>query len=94
MAHQDYVPVLFFFYNQFSSTGIIFIIFCSKWIFFTGNIFSRTFHDIVNFKDISRTWKMNLLFSRMHGNPVLSTEGGFDYYVLIIFPLTTEITIP
>jgi len=34
---------------------------------------SKTFPDLIKFKDISRTWKMNLLFSRfsrMHGNPV------------------------
>ena len=34
---------------------------------FTGNIFSRTIPDFVKFTDISRTWKRNLLFSRMRG---------------------------
>jgi len=39
---------------------------------FTGNIFSSTIPDFVKFNDISRTWKMNLLFSRLSrtsGNP-------------------------
>ena len=46
---------------------------------FTGNIFSRTFpvHFLIflKFQNISRTWKMNLLFSkfpRTHGDPVSS----------------------
>jgi len=34
---------------------------------FTCNIFSRTFPDFVKFKDLSRIWKMNLLFSRFTG---------------------------
>jgi len=32
-------------------------------------LLTRVFADSVKFQDISRTWKMNLLFSRMRGNP-------------------------
>ena len=35
---------------------------------YPGNIISRTFPNFVKFKNISRTWKMNLLFSRICGN--------------------------
>jgi len=41
---------------------------------FTGNIFARIFPDFVKFQNISRTWKINLLFSRFswtHGNPAV-----------------------
>ena len=41
--------------------------------FVPGNIFSRTFPDFVKLKDIYRTRKINLLFSRIsrtRGNPV------------------------
>jgi len=62
---------------KISSINIIFIhwLFVVNGFFSTGNIFSRTFPDFVKFKDISRTWKMNMLFSRfsrMHGNPVIT----------------------
>jgi len=35
-------------------------------------LFSRTVPDFVKFNDVSRTWKINLLFSRRHGNPANS----------------------
>jgi len=49
-----------------------FTCFLLKVIFLTGNIISRTIPNLVKFKDISRTWKMNLLFSKLSricGNP-------------------------
>jgi len=54
------------FYNQrfLLVLDIIFI----HGIFFSQAIFYRTFPDVLKFQDISRTWKMNLLFSRMCGN--------------------------
>ena len=60
MGYQDYVLVLFFFYryNIYSQA------FFSKWICFHGQYFSRIFPDFVEFQDLSRTWKMNLLFSK------------------------------
>jgi len=62
--------ICFLLHSKFSSTCLIFI----QVDFFTGNIFSRTFPDFAKFNDISRTWKMNLLFSRFsrtHRNPVI-----------------------
>ena len=57
------------------STGIIFIHFLnSKWGFSKGSIFSMRFSDFVKFKDISRTGKMNLLYSRFSRTP-----GNPDY---------------
>jgi len=54
------------------STGILFgQVFCFKWIFFKGSIFPG---DFVRFKDISRNWKINLLFSRF-----FTTCGNPDY---------------
>ena len=73
MGCQDYVPMLFFFYNQSLLPQEYLFIGFLFWVdFFTGNIISRTFPDFVKFRDISRTSKMNLLlsrFSRRHGNP-------------------------
>ena len=52
------------------STGILFSqVFYSKWIFSRAVSFPG---DFVKFKDITSTWKMNLLFSRFsitRGNP-------------------------
>ena len=62
-----YVSILFFFWqSKFASKGIIFIhaLFFRR-DFFTGNIFFLTFPDFVKFVDISKTWKMYLLFSRL-----------------------------
>ena len=58
--------------SKLSLTGLIFIhgLFCSSY-------FSRTFPDFVKSQDISRTWRINLLFSRfsrMHGNPVITVD--------------------
>ena len=53
---------LFLLQSKFSSIRIIFI----HWHLCS----SRTICDFVKFKDISRTWKINLLFSRMGGNSV------------------------
>ena len=53
--------------RMFPDIKYIHWIFCSKWIFVTGNIFSRTCPDFVN--------------SRMCGNPVAvqySNQGDFE----------------
>ena len=74
MGYQDYVPVLFFFYNQsFHLQSYLFTgFFVLSGFIFTGNIFSRRFPNFIKFKGISKTW--NLLFSRFFrtcGNPVI-----------------------
>ena len=55
----------------------------SKWIFSQVIFISRTFPELLKFQDISRTWKMNLLFSRFcrtRGNPVVPIVfDGADY---------------
>ena len=57
------------------STGIIFIYLKnSKSVFFQSQNFSVRFSDFVKFKEIPRTWKMNLLFSRFSRTP-----GNPDY---------------
>jgi len=59
------LQVFFYMHNNYSQA------FCSNWGFFTGNIifFPGTSPVFIKFKEISRTWKMNLLYSRMGGNP-------------------------
>jgi len=47
------------------------VVFCSEWIFFHKQSFSRTFPDFVKFKDISRTRKITNSFFRTHRNPGL-----------------------
>ena len=52
------------------STGILIIhFFHSKWGFSKGNIYSVRCSDLAKFKDISRTGKIYLLYSRTPGNP-------------------------
>ena len=58
------IEAFFYRHNIYSQT------FLFKVDFFTANILSSTIPDLAKFKDISRTWKMNLLFSRMCENPV------------------------
>jgi len=72
MGYQDYVTILSFFYNWSIILQACFI-FTDILNFYIGNIISRTFPDLVKFKDISRTWKMNLFswFPRRVGNPYL-----------------------
>ena len=62
---------------------------CIRWLssglFCSGNIVSRTFpgHFLtLKFQDISRTWKMNLLFSRFsrtRGNPAYILKSFWEY---------------
>jgi len=34
---------------------------------------------VLHYEDISRIWKINLLFSRKHGNAVIISEGQLDW---------------
>jgi len=93
-----YYDVFFFLLqSKFSSTDITFIhrLFCFKWTFLTGNIFSRTFPDFVKRKDISRTWKINLFsrISRTCGNPVSNGIVFLPFFISLSFCCSLHILI-
>jgi len=74
MGYQDCVLIFFFFYQHNQSIIFIHWLFYSKWIFSQALFFSRTLSDFVKFTDISKTWRIILLFSKFSNtceNPVL-----------------------
>jgi len=78
------IKVFFYRHNIYSR------LFCSKWIFFTGSTFSRTFPDSVKFQDISWFCQIPGSLDRKHIHVMSNISMSCQTYLFVDTNFTIE----